>query len=128
MTALPASCPSASLLEADLGLDVVSTGGAGTAACVYTGVRVIVSINFARTPGVTAAQAEARTKAQGTTAAFRVVPDVGEAAFYDTPATNGRTGSYIAVLSGSVSFHIVATSVVAVGKMAKAARDIIKAP
>jgi hypothetical protein len=126
MNALPASCPPNSLLETDTGLHVVSTGGNNTAACVYTGVGDIVSINFALTPSLTAAQAESKVKEQGTTSAFQTVQGVGDAAFYDTPATSGKPGSYIAVLSGTVSFHIVANSVIAVTKLAHTAQDIIK--
>jgi hypothetical protein len=72
---------------------------------ISTDVANSLSFNFTTEKELTKAQAEAGLKAQGSTPAFAEVSGVGVYAFYDRDA-NG--GAYIAALSGSVAFHIVA--------------------
>ena len=130
MTAVPTACPAESEVSSDLGISVTGGGPDASSGCVYFSAghqSPIVSINFASTPGLTKDAAVAKLKSEEpTTAAFGPVSDVGDAAFYDMPPLDGGgTGSYIVVLSGSVSFHVVVTTVIAKDKYATLANHII---
>jgi hypothetical protein len=129
MTALPTACPDQGEVSSDLGLSVTGGDGAASTGCVYFSAghqSPIVSINFALTPGLTPDAAVAKLKSEEpTTPAFGPVSGVGDAAYYDTPATDGSTGSYLVVLSGQVSFHIVVTTVISSAKYSTLANHII---
>ena len=129
MTAVPANCPSASEVSSDLGISVTGDGSDASSGCFYLlagSARPAVSINFALTPGLTPDAALAKLKSEEpTTSAFQSVSGVGDAAYYDTPSTGGGTGSYLVVLSGQVSFHIVVTTVISSAKYSTLANHII---
>ena len=129
MTAIPASCPDQAEVSSDLGLSLTGGGADASSGCVYMSAGhtlPAVSINFALTPGLTPDAAVAKLKSEEpTTPAFGPVSGVGDAAYYDTPAGDGDTGSYLVVLSGPVSFHIVVTTVISKDKFSTLANHII---
>jgi len=127
MTAVPTACPDPAEVSTDLGLSVTGGDGDASSGCVYSSAgRPAISINFALTPGLTPAAALAKLKSEEpTTSAFATLSGVGDAAYYDTPATAGVTGSYLVVLSGQVSFHIVVTSVISAPRLSALANHII---
>jgi hypothetical protein len=127
LTTLPAACPTAALVSSTLGISAATPQQSKTATtldCMYLGApaKNSVSINFTTAKKLTPAQAEAALKAQGTSSKFQPVSGLGDAAFYDAPPTGG---SYIAVLSGSLSFHVVDGAVVSAGGMTALARAIL---
>jgi len=129
MTAVPAACPDQAEVSSDLGLSLTGGGDDASSGCVYYSAGhtpPIVSINFALTPGLTPGAALAKLKSEeATTSAFGPVSGVGDAAYYDTPPIAGGTSSYLVVLSGAVSFHIVVTSVISSAKFSALANHII---
>jgi hypothetical protein len=129
MTAVPTACPDQVEVSSDLGLSVTGGGADASSGCVYESAGhtlPAVSINFALTPGLTPDAAVAKLKSEEpTTSAFGPVSGVGDAAYYDTPPIDSGTSSYLVVLSGPVSFHIVVTSVIPSAKLATLAKHII---
>jgi len=129
MTSIPAACPDQGEVSTDLGLSLTGGGADASSGCVYYSAGhtlPIVSVNFALTPGLTPDAAVAKLKSEEpTTSAFGPVPGVGDAAYYDTPPITSGTSSYLVVLSGQVSFHIVVTSVIPSAKLATLANRII---
>lgn len=129
MTAVPTACPDQGEVSSDLGLSVTGGGADASSGCVYESAGntlPAVSINFALTPGLTPDAAVAKLKSEEpTTSAFGPVSGVGDAAYYDTPPIDSGTSSYLVVLSGQVSFHIVVTSVISSAKFSTLANHII---
>jgi|GEM_PF-2707960 len=129
MTAIPAACPDQGEVSTDLGLSLTGGGADASSGCVYYSAGhtlPIVSLNFALTPGLTPDAAVAKLKSEEpTTSAFGPVSGVGDAAYYDTPPIASGTSSYLVVLSGQVSFHIVVTSVIPSAKLSTLAKHII---
>lgn len=126
LTTLPAACPTAAEVSSTLGITAPPVGQTKTSTtldCAYVGPSVgnMVSINCTTAKKLTPAAAEAALRAQGTTAKFQKISGIGDAAFYDTQAG----GSYIAVLSGGLSFHVVVGSVVAPDKLEALAKSIL---
>jgi hypothetical protein len=114
MSGLPANCPTSALVSSKLGISApepAQSGDSTSLNCAYTGGSTSdnLSINFSTAKKVTATEAEASLKAQGSTPAFAQVSGVGDFAFYDQIDENGATGAYIAASSGPVIFHIVVT-------------------
>ncbi len=127
LTTLPAACPTAAEVNSDLGINTSTPGQTKTATtldCAYIGKGAgnIVSINFTTAKKLTAAAAEAALKAQGTSPKFQRISGLGDAAFYDVAPSGG---SYIAVISGGLSFHVVVGGVVAESKYATLAQTIL---
>lgn len=79
-------------------------------------------MNFSTTTGQTPETAEDALRAQGASPDFQKVPGLGDAAFYDAPS--GR-GSYIAVLSSPLAFHIVSGGVIPLANMRAMAAAIL---
>ena len=129
MTAVPAACPDQAEVSSDLGLSVTGGGADASSGCVYESAGhtlPAVSINFALTPGLTPDAAVTKLKSEEpTTPAFGPVSGVGDAAYYDTPAIDSGPSSYLVVLSGKVSFHIVVTTVISKDEFAALANHII---
>ena len=125
---LPAACPTAAEIASTLGVSTSDPGQTKTATtldCAYSGSSALntLSINFSTAKKVSAATGEAALKAQpGTSAKFQAVPGVGDAAFYDSPTTGG---SYIAVISGGLIFHVVSGGSIAPSKYAALAQAIL---
>ena len=127
LTTLPAACPTAAEVSSTLGITAPPVNQSKTATtldCVYAGSSAgnTVSINCTTATKLTPAAAEAALRAQGVSANFQKIPNTGDAAFYDSPPTGG---SYIAVLSGTLSFHIVVGGVVAPDKLTALAQSIL---
>jgi hypothetical protein len=125
LTDIPDHCPSPQSVLTDLGLTVdypAVTPADTTLGCAYSqGGSAALSVNFTTEESLTPDQAEAKLKATGTTSAFQSVPGLGDAAFFD----NASGGSYIAVLSGTLSFQVVASTPVSVSALTTFARDIL---
>lgn len=131
MTAVPAACPDQAEVSSDLGLSVTGGGADASSGCVYESAGntlPAVSINFALAPGLTPDAALAKLKSEEpTTPAFGPVSGVGDAAYYDTPPIDSGTSSFLVVLSGPVTFHVVVTSVISSAKFSTLANHIIAA-
>lgn len=123
LTGLPAACPTSARVSSLLGVAAGTLDGSKTGTtmdCVY-GAPATVTINFSTAENLTPSSAEADVKAQGTTANFQSFPGIGDAAFYDTPSG----GSYIAVLSGKLAFHVVVNSTVSADRFSALAKAIL---